>query len=96
MKKDPSCDFTGLYPGTDGYIKAEFSFSNDWIGTVRVAKFCSVLGWEYTPSILENGKTCLIPAEALKKKSFTIQIIGQDDKKKLTTNKITIKQNGGM
>ena len=27
IKQDPSCDFTNLVPGTEGYLRAEFSFS---------------------------------------------------------------------
>ena len=27
IKQNPDCDFSGLVPGTDGYLQAEFSFS---------------------------------------------------------------------
>ena len=27
IKQDPNCDFSNLVPGTEGYLRAEFSFS---------------------------------------------------------------------
>lgn len=95
IKQDPSCDFTGLIPGSEGYIQAKFSFSSEWRKCVKVAAFYSVLGTEYPPQLLQDGKSCMIPAEALKHKNFKIQIIGKDGNVKLTTNKLTISQNGG-
>ena len=95
MSLDPKCDFTGLYPGSEGYLQAEFSFSSDWNKAVKVAAFFSNLGREYPPQLLEDGKTCMIPAEALEKRKFKVQIIGKDGDAKLTTNKVMVSQNGG-
>lgn len=94
IKKDPNCDFIGLIPGTEGYLQAEFSFSPQWDGCTKVAAFWSVMGHEYPPKKLDNGKTCLIPAEALQKKTFGIQIIGKKQDFRLTTNKLFITQKG--
>ena len=93
--KDPDCDFTGLYPGTDQYIKAEFSFSPEWSKCKKVAAFLSIFGKEYQPQVLEDGKSCIIPAEALIKRSFKIRVIGKDGSVRLTTNKLLITQDGG-
>ena len=30
ITKDPTCDFTGIVPGTAGYITAEFVFSKEF------------------------------------------------------------------
>ena len=95
IRQDPSCDFSGLIPGSEGYIQAKFSFSSEWINCTKVAAFYSLLGTEYEPQILKDGKTCIIPAEALKGRKFKIQVIGKDDELKLTTNKIVVNQNGG-
>lgn len=96
ITQDPQCDFGGLVPGTNGYLKAEFTFSSDWNGMSKVAAFYSPLGIEYPPQILEDGKTCDIPAEALAKSSFKIQVIGKGaDNSKLVTNKLMVIQNGG-
>lgn len=77
IKQDPNCDFTGLVPGTEGYLKAEFSFSPEWEGCVKVASFFSVMGNEFPPQILTDGKTCMIPEEALRNRVFKIKVLGR-------------------
>ena len=95
LKPDTSCDFDGLVPGTEGYIRAEFLFSKDWDGYVKVAAFYNALGIEYKPELLTDGMTCVIPAEALKRRAFKVKIVGKKGESKLTTNKVEIIQNGG-
>ena len=95
IKQDPDCDFSNLVPGTEEYLQAEFSFSKEWSGCVKVAAFWSALGREYPPQEIKNGKTCMIPSEALKRRSFKIQVVGKNRNTKLTTNKLQIIQNGG-
>lgn len=94
IKKDPDCDFDYLIPGSEGYLRAEFSFSPEWDGAVKVAGFFRNDG-ECPPQILEDGKSCIIPAEALAVKRFEIFVIGKNDDLKLKTNKVEICQNGG-
>lgn len=96
--QDPNCDFSGLVPGTADYLKAEFSFSPGWKNYVKVAEFSSRLGTEYEPQILKDGYSCMIPAEATKKRFFKIKILGKSAVTaplRIETNKITIDQNGG-
>lgn len=95
IMQDPKCNFDGLIPGTEGYLKAEFIFSSDWRESTKVAAFFSPLGKEYQPQKLEDGRTCVIPAEALKYRKFKIQAIGRKGDTKLITNKLTVSQNGG-
>lgn len=95
IKKDPSCNFDGLVPGTEEYLQAQFSFSPEWKGCVKVAAFYSSIGAEHPLRILEDGATCMIPAEALKKRIFKIQVVGKRDDFKIVTNKVTVDQNGG-
>ena len=95
IKKDPNCDFSNLVPGTEGYIRAEFLFSNDWAGCKKVAAFYSILGHEFEPQILEDGKSCLIPKEALQKEKFSIRVIGRAKNLKIITDKIIVIQDGG-
>lgn len=95
VKLDPNCDFSNLVPGTSEYLKAEFSFSPEWDGRVKVAAFWSVLGKEYPPQLLKDGRECIIPEEALKRRKFKVQVIGKKDGSKLTTNRVEVNQNGG-
>ena len=95
IEQDPNCDFANLVPGTDGYLQAEFAFSPEWDGCAKVAFFKSMLGVEYEPQALSNGRTCIIPADALKKKQFKVGVIGKNNKLKLKTNTVTVSQNGG-
>ena len=92
IKPDPKCDFSGLIPGTAGYLRAEFTFSKEWVSTPKVVAFYSRLGNEYPPQALKNGKTCTIPAEALRKRIFKIQVLGKNG---LVTNRLEIDQKGG-
>ena len=95
IRQDPSCDFSGIVSGTEGYLQAEFSFSKEWANATKVVGFYSKLGKEYTPQVLKNGKTCMIPAEATKNRVFKIRVIGKRDDYMLRTNKIAIEQKGG-
>jgi hypothetical protein len=95
IRQDPECDFSNLIPGTSGYLKADFQFSHEWDQTKRVAGFYSNLGREYPPQELENGRTCVIPSEALKRSVFKVQVIGSKNGLKLQTNKVIVHQNGG-
>lgn len=95
IKQDPNCDFSGLVPGTEGYLKAVFTFSSEWADSVRIATFHSVMGKEYPPQILHNGTQCMIPPEALKRKTFKVGVVGKKGETKMTTNKVAVSQNGG-
>lgn len=95
IRPDPTCDFSGLDPGTTGYLRAEFTFSKEWNNTVKVAGFYSNLGKEYEPRLLKDGRTCLIPAEATKKRVFKIQILGNNGSCTLQTNRFAVDQKGG-
>jgi hypothetical protein len=97
IEKDPSCDFDNLVPGSDGYLKAEFTFSPEWKDCVKIASFYSAMGKEYTPQLIQYGKTCDIPAEALERRTFKIKVtgFGRDGNKTIITDKVAISQNGG-
>lgn len=86
IERDPNCDFGGLVPGTKAYLKVQFSFSQEWDGFVKIATFWSVMGREFPPQILKDGKTCIIPAEALENRHFGIRVIGKKEKQRLVTN----------
>lgn len=94
ITQDPNCDFSGLVPGSEGYLQAKFSFSNEWKDAIKVAAFWSMMGKEFKPQVVDKDGTCVIPSDALKAKNFKIQLIGKNGTLKLTTNKVTVRQNG--
>ena len=94
IKPDPFCDFSGLVPGTEGYIQAEFSFSNEWRDYVKVVAFYSAMGKELTPKKLSDGRTCLIPREALQGRVFKLRVLGKKQDATMLTDKIAVKQKG--
>lgn len=94
ITKDPSCNFEGLIPGTDGYLQAEFSFSPEWNNCAKVVSF-NYRDKEFPPRILTDGKTCEIPTEALASRAFYVRILGKGENLKLTTNSVAVVQDGG-
>ena len=95
IAQDPSCDFSGLLPGTEDYLRAEFTFSKEWESAAKVVGFFSNMGREYEPRVLNNGKSCTIPTDALKNRVFKIQVIGKNKVHTLRTNKLVVEQKGG-
>lgn len=93
VSKNPSCDFDNLIPGTAGYLKAEFSFSSDWNGTVKVVEFLRG-SIEYTPQVLEDGRSCFIPEEVLAYPRFQIRVHGKREGLRLKTNRLEVCQKG--
>ena len=91
---DPTCNFEGLIPGTEGYLEAQFSFSKEWDNCIKVVAFFSNLGVEYEPQVLNRRNVCTIPPEALKNRVFKIQVLGQHNNVKIRTNKIAVRQEG--
>ena len=93
IRQDPSCDFSGLVPGTEQYLQAEFRFSSEWDGYVTAAAFYSRLGNEYEPQLLTDCKRCVIPSEALTKTMFKVQVKGKKGNSILRTNRLVVYQN---
>lgn len=92
---DPSCDFSGLFPGKNKSIQAEFSFTPEWATRVKVAAFWSMMGAEFPPQKIEENSTCMIPVEALNKPAFKIQVLGKYRGVITPTNSLTVYQKGG-
>ena len=94
IEKDPTCDFSGLTPGTNGYLTAEFNFSREWDGCVKVVGFRSGNN-EYEPKVLRDGRFCIIDEDVLKRPMFYIYVVGKKGEYRIKTNEVAIKQNGG-
>ena len=90
---DPSCDFAGLVPGTEGYLQAEFSFSQEWNGCGKIAEFRRYVTSEPV-SVKLVGDACVIPSEALIGRSFKVSVIGIRKGFRIQTNMVEVKQNG--
>lgn len=88
----PHFSVDGLYPGMEEPVRLEFDFSESWRSVAKVAAFYSPLGNEYPPRVLNDGKSCIVPAKALTKTSFKVQILS----KQLCTNKLTVSLKGGI
>lgn len=91
IEKDPSCDFSGLVPGTKGYLRAEFIFDHNWDGCRKAAVFTNLCK-DYPVPIINN--TCEIPEEALTWKRFQVSVIGERNGYRIPTNKMEVKQDG--
>lgn len=96
IEEDPTCDFSGLFPGRNPEVSAEFTFSPEWDDSIKVVAFTSELGMEYEPQPLDEWDSCDIPVEALAKPTFKIRVLGMKTKPRmqLTTNIFTVKQSG--
>lgn len=89
IEKDPTCDFSGLVAGTQGYLKARFDFDKDWDGCIKAASFWRI-GKEYAAPVINNE--CVIPPEALTWNVFKVSVTGKKQGYKITTNKVDITQ----
>ena len=87
---DPKCDFSGLYPRMTEPVRLEFSFSPEWKNMVKVAAFWSAMGREYSPRVIKDDLSCIVPTEALQNEVFRVQILGKQNGKKTSTSKHTV------
>lgn len=84
-------DFSGLVKGSKGYLKARFSFSEEWSGCKVAASFW-LYGKEYAVPV--RGKVCEIPEEALTGNEFKVSVTGARAGYLISTNKIKVEQEG--
>ena len=91
LSPDEACDFTGLIPGTKGYLIAKFDFSPEWAGCKKAASFWRY-GDEYAVPII--GSECVIPEEVLDSRSIQVSVTGGRDGYRIVTNKCRLKQEG--
>ena len=92
ISKDPKCDFSNISPDTKGYLQAKFNFGKGWQNCKIAASFWR-LGKEY-PVIVNSDGVCLIPEQALTWSNFKVSLTGIRDGYKITTNKVTVEQEG--
>lgn len=88
-------ELDGLVAGTSNYLKAKFSFSEEWDGCLKVAGFFLPNGKEFAPQKLDGENSCIIPNEILEYHEFGIKLFGKKGDYTITTNQIKIRQYGG-
>lgn len=93
ITSDPNCDFSGIVPGTVGYLKAHFSFSPEWAGMVKVAEFRKYLCDEPVSVPIINGE-CAVPDTVTGSKVWYVKIIGKRGDVILPTCNCKIEQEG--
>lgn len=93
ISPDPNCDFSGIVPGTAGYLYATFEFSAEWRGLAKVAEFRRYDIDEAIPAKIVNGK-CEIPAETLRGKKWYVNVVGKRGNIRITTDRAEVKQEG--
>lgn len=92
LEKDSGCDFSHIVKDSRGYLYAKFTFEDGWDSCKIAASFWR-LGIEY-PVLLDRNKMCAIPDEALTWNDFSVSCLGMKDEYRISTNKITIEQEG--
>lgn len=93
ITSDPNCDFSGIVPGTVGYLKAHFSFSPEWAGMVKVAEFRKYLCDEPVSVPIINGE-CAVPGTVTGGKAWYVKIIGKRGDVILPTCNCKVEQEG--
>lgn len=93
ITSDPNCDFSGIVPGTVGYLKAHFSFSPEWAGMVKVAEFRKYLCDEPVSVPIINGE-CAVPDTVTGGKAWYVKIIGKRGDVILPTCNCKVEQEG--
>ena len=93
--KKQGCDFSGLVPGSTGYLKAKFYFSPEWKRCkLKVASFW--VDEKEHAAELDEDNSCMIPPEALVGDKFSVSVIGVDPSAKppyrIGTNQSKVKQ----
>lgn len=89
LQKDPSCDFSSIASGSQGYLEAEFVFDSAWRGCAVIASF-----WHFDKesAVIVKNNRCEIPSSALTGLSVGVSLIGVRDGYRVTTNRVKFEQ----
>ena len=93
INPDPNCNFSGIAPGTAGYLKAHFLFSSDWLGMVKVAEFRKYTCDDPVPVPIINGE-CMVPTEVTGGKAWHVKVIGKRGDVIIPTGNCKVEQEG--
>lgn len=90
LKKRSDCDFSGLVAGSVGYLRAKFTFSDEWSDCKKAASFW--VGEKEYPALLDTDDSCEIPPDALVGELFEVSILGVKQDYKILTTKTKVRQ----
>ena len=93
ISKSKNCDFSGIVPGTSGYLKASFSFSAEWTGMVKVAEFRTHASSEPVSVPILNNE-CMVPGEVTGADRWYIKVIGKKGTVIIPTGNCRVRQEG--
>ena len=94
IRVDPSCNLSGLVSHTTESVQLKFALSSEWKSRVSVVAFWSMLGQEHPPRTLDVNECCTVPAEALQRAAFRVQLLGKRNSETFETTKCTIHLKG--
>lgn len=96
LLRKPTCDFSGLVAGSQGYLYAKFDFSPEWDGCQLGARFIvrDTSGEREYGALLDKNHVCIIPSEALVGDMFYVSVKGVKDggKYQIESSEIAVKQ----
>lgn len=93
IRPDPACDFSGIVPGSKGYLKAIFTFDGEWAGCEKIAEFRKY-DVEKCTSVRLTGNSCMIPEAELANRCFYVNAVGIKPGYRIKTNREKVDQNG--
>ena len=93
LQKESGCDFSGIAPGTSGYLKASFSFSAEWTGMVKVAEFRTHASSEPVSVPIINNE-CMVPADVTSGDRWYVKVIGKRGNVLIPTGNCRVRQEG--
>ena len=93
IRQDPDSDFSGIFPGSEGYLKARFLFDREWNGTVKVAEFRRFTSEDPVSVPIRNGE-CMVPAKVTGGKSWYVKVIGKRGDVIIPTENCRVRQEG--
>ena len=89
LKRDESCDFSGIVSGSKNHFEAEFIFNDEWNNYKKVAVF--VNGDKEYPTAIIDGK-CKINNDALTSRSFLVYVVGKKNEEQIKTTSKRVRQ----
>lgn len=78
-------DTFGVVESSENFLKAEFTFSEEWNGLIKTAAFIMSDG-TVEPSLISLDGICAVPDKWLSKPLGYVGVLGSDGSTKITTN----------